>query len=637
MSLPGSPLRDLRSACLAAGLLALLVYLNAIPNQFAYDDIHIIVQNQAIHSLETLPRALVEPYWPIAHGRELGLWRPVTTALLGIQHVAGGGSPLLFHVVNVLGHVAATVLTVLLLAELMPISAALVGGLVFAVHPVHVEAVANVIGLSEIVSTVALLAACLLHVRSGPSSGWGASLAIGGLYLLGFGAKESGVTLPGLLFLLDAARGRLALGDVPSYLRARWRLYAVLLVVAVSLLGARVWILGSLASAYAPLGAHILEEVPRIWTLGEVWLHYVRLWVFPLDLSADYSPNVIPISWSWGLDNGVGAALALAILAVALLAWRKPEMGPNRETARAAAFGVVWFMIAISPTSNTLFLSGVLLAERTFYLPSVGLAAATGWLVLRLVRERPRAGWTLLLVILLASSARTWTRNPTWYDGGRMFTRLVGDVPHSGRSQWVLGDQFMLAGNRSAGLRSYRAAISLLGTSYQLVTEIARSLIDHGYYEGAERLLEFAIADDPEFATAYRLYSASRAEQGDAVGTEAWARRALERQRPGEDPARHHLLAWALAAQGRMEEAAAERAIGEVTGRAVFWQGYAYEAYVLRFAGDPAAAAAKLDTAWLAARSDAARSALDSVRVSEFGLQSLLETGPTVPSDPPGS
>ena len=52
---------------------------------------------------------------------------------------------------------------------------------------------------------------------------------------------------------------------------------------------------------------------------------------------------------------------------------------------------------------------------------------------------------------------------------------------------------------------------------------------------------------------------------------------------------------------------------------------------------DPAAAAAKLDTAWLAARSDAARSALDSVRVSEFGLQSLLETGPTVPSDPPGS
>jgi hypothetical protein len=86
-----------------------------------------------------------------------------------------------------------------------------------------------------------------------------------------------------------------------------------------------------------------------------------------------------------------------------------------------------------------------------------------------------------------------------------------------------------------------------------------------------------------------------------------------------------------------MEEAAAERAIGEVTGRAVFWQGYAYEAYVLRFAGEPAAAAAKLDTAWLAARSDAARSALDSVRVSEFGLQSLLETGPTVPSDPPGS
>jgi tetratricopeptide (TPR) repeat protein len=625
----GRPDRDARSACLVAGILAALVYLNALPNQFAYDDIHIVVQNTAIQSLETLPGAILAPYWPIADGRELGLWRPVTTALLGVQYVLGGGAPLLFHVVNVVAHVAVTVLVTLLLAELMTIPAALAGGLLFAVHPVHVEAVANVIGLSEILSTAALVLACLVHVRGGESYGWGRTLGIGALYLVGFGAKESGVTLPGLILLLDAARGTLGFRELPRYLRDRWRVYLVMLLVAIAVLATRLHVLGSFASAYAPLGGELLEEIPRIWTLGEIWLHYVRLWAFPLDLYADYSPNVIPISLGWGLDNAVGAALALLILTVALLAWRRPRMGEGIDTARIAAFGVVWFVIAISPTSNTVILSGVLLAERTFYLPSVGLAAATGWLVTRLARDRPRGAWIALVVALAASGVRTWTRNTTWYDGSHVFTTMVRDAPHSGRSQWVLGDQFLLAGDTSAALRSYRAAISLLGTSYHLLAEIGRSLVDYGKYDGGERLLTFAAAEYPEYSSAYRVLSASRAEIGDAEGTERWARAALERQRPGEDAARHHLLAWALAAQGRMDEAAEERALGEeIGGRAVFWQGYMYEAYAARSDGLLDRAVAKLDTAWAAARTEVGRYAIDSVRVSEFGLESRLEGAP---------
>jgi hypothetical protein len=58
--------------------------------------------------------------------------------------------------------------------------------------------------------------------------------------------------------------------------------------------------------------------------------------------------------------------------------------------ARIAGFGAGWFLLAISPVSNVFFVSGVLLAERTLYLPSVGLAAVTGWLFLRLARQRPR-------------------------------------------------------------------------------------------------------------------------------------------------------------------------------------------------------------------------------------------------------
>ena len=394
----GLPHRDGRSAALLVGGIAVLVFANSLTNQYAFDDHHIIVANTAIHSLETLPGALTQPYWPIAYGRELGLWRPVTTGAFGLQWLVGRGSPLVYHIVNVVGHATSAVLVLVLLMHLMSLPAALAAGLLFAVHPVHVEAVANVVGFSEVFSTAALLAACLVHVRSPARSGWSAALAVGVLYALGFGAKESAVTLPGLIFLIDAARQRVAPGDLADYVRDRWRTYTDMAAVAAVLLLGRYEILGSVANPFAPLGASQLEDLPRIWTLGDIWTHYIRLWVFPMDLSADYSPNVIPVSMGWHVTNVLGVVVAIAILVSALVAWRRPEMSPGSVTARTTAFGVVWFIIAISPVSNTLFLAGVTLAERTLYLPSVGLAAASGWLIHRLARDRPRGAWVLLVV-----------------------------------------------------------------------------------------------------------------------------------------------------------------------------------------------------------------------------------------------
>ncbi len=618
----GWPLRDVRTAAVVVGLLAVLVYANSLRNGFAYDDVHIVVDNQAIHSLGTLPGALVTPYWPTDFGRELGLWRPATTSMLGLLYAVGGGSPIAFHVANVLGHAAASVLVLLLCAALMPLSASLVAGLVFAVHPVHVEAVSNVIGMGEILSAVAILLACLVHVRGPARSGWGLALLIGALYAVAFGAKESGVVLPGLIFLLDAARQRIAFGDVARYIGERWRLYLVMSVVAAALLMGRYTILGSIANPFAPLGADLLAEIPRIWTLGEVWTHYVRLWVFPLDLYSDYSPNVIPISLAWRADNLVGAVMAIVVLATAWIAWRRPELSPGSSSSRAAALGVVWFVIAISPISNTLFLSGVVLAERTLYLPSVGLAAATGWLVVRLSRERPRGAWILLFLALSLSVVRTWTRTPDWKDNQTFFHALLRDAPHSGRSQWILGDEFLKAGNTSQALFAYRAAINILGGHYALVTEVANRLMEVERYQAAENLLMSAWQAQPRFALAPSILSWLRAQHGDAVGAERFARVSLAVY--DRDPTRHYVLAWALAAQGRWGEARQARGRAEEMAQASFWPQWMYLAYERREAGDSVGAYAALDSAWASRSSALSRQTLDAVRVAEFGLPSLL-------------
>jgi len=333
------------------------------------------------------------------------------------------------------------------------------------------------------------------------------------------------------------------------------------------------------------------------------------------------------------VENSLGAGLALSILLVSLVAWRQDAMSAGSDTARVAAFGVVWFIIAVSPVSNTLFLSGVLLAERTLYLPSVGLAAATGWLVVRLYGERPRAAIVGMATLLLLGSVRTWTRNASWRDSTTMFAVLLEDVPQSGRSQWVLGDIALTLGRQTDALRSYRVAIDLLGTDYQLITEISKRLLKAHRYGAAEGILRYAAADHPEFPLAFSLLASSRAEHGDAPGAERYARRAVALE--PTDSERLHLLAWALAAQGRFEEAEVVRARADEVGPVGLWQQYMYHAYRLRALGDSAGAYTSLDSAWSRVYSEIGRAALDSVIVSDFGLVSRLEesesVSPTVP------
>ena len=281
--------------------LAAATYANAIGNRWAFDDDYIVVSNPVVTEARW-GEALTGPYWG---GLEAvpSLYRPTTVSALALEWRVFEGRPAAFHTVSLLLHVLVSLLVTLLLAAFLPIVAAAAGGALFAVHPVHVEAVANVVGQSELLAAAAYLGACLLYVRhwsAGPGVRALRLLAITALYALALGAKEIAVTLPVSLLLVELIRARGQEERAPrpgamlvGAVRRDAPLYLALAAVLVAYLGVRVLVLGSLRGESIPSELIGLGWGARLLTALSLWPTYARLMLMPWRLAVDYAPGVL--------------------------------------------------------------------------------------------------------------------------------------------------------------------------------------------------------------------------------------------------------------------------------------------------------------------------------------------------------
>ncbi len=233
MRLWDSPFRTIRTAAVLCWALAIAVFFNAPGNEFAYDDNFIVLENTGIQSLETLPQALLEPYWPGRYGPGLGLWRPVATAVLGAEWALFDGNPVGFHVVNLLLHSGVTVLVVLLLGELLPVAGAFIGGAPFCRPPGPRRGRGQRGGGCRAPLRVLLSLGLPAHPPgSKRACDPAASSSVLLLYGLAFLTKESAITLLGVVLLLDSSKKDLGVRELGSYLARRWVLYGGMLAVA---------------------------------------------------------------------------------------------------------------------------------------------------------------------------------------------------------------------------------------------------------------------------------------------------------------------------------------------------------------------------------------------------------------------
>jgi hypothetical protein len=517
LTLSSTPARPRGVAVAGAAFLAIAASITGIANRFAYDDVPLVAANDRVHTMHAWWMRFAEPYWPetFAHS----LYRPITTLGFTLQWALGGGSPFVFHAVSMLLYAGCAVGVLLVAHELLTPAAAWFASALFAVHPVHVEAVANVVGQSELLAAIAVLFGSWWYLRARRNGAWRArDLAIvASIYAVGMLAKESAVVLPALLAAAELTVLRTA--DVQRRDRAGWIAMAlVFALVAAAALCLRRAVIGAWLGDSPVPALRGLSVGPRLLTMLAASREWIRLLGWPSLLSFSYSPPYLPIVSRPGPEVVVGTLLLLAAVVAVIV---------TRRRAPAIAFGVLWFAIAILPVSNVFFVSGVFIAERTLFVPSVGFVlavAAVGELVWRRLRstEARRALVGLAALLLLAAGLRSLVRQPEWLDTGHIATAAARDLPEAYTVDALYAEY--LATRRAAGTAEkwMRRSIALFPRDPETIVELASMYVDARLWPRAEMTFKQALDVDPTSPSARaglvlclvetRDYTAARAQ-----------------------------------------------------------------------------------------------------------------------------
>ena len=468
-------------AALIAGLLATVVAAPSVRNGFVADDQWVVANRQVLEHPPSVAAVVKEPYWPASFGGVM--WRPAVISSWALDYRVSS-SPHWFHAVNIFWAGLAAALFALLACELAGPAVGLVTGLLFGVHPVHVEAVANVVGRAELMAAAGYALALVCAIRARFRRRYLIGVALGSA--LAIGSKEIAVTLPAAVFLVFAARR--------TDLRTAWRpaIAATVPIVAYFVIhgfvGIRTFYGGGLA-----VGLEHLGMLERTWAMVPLSLQWWRLFLFPAHLSADYSPGELTVSTGLTIWHLVGL---LFWIGLGILAWK------TRRRIPAIAIGLAWVVITISPVANIVMPSEFLIAERTLYLPSFGVlfALASGAMAIR----SPQLRNALLAIALVAAAARSIARVSAWHDDETHYQALQQEAPRSYRTLWLEGKDEFAAGRWGSGerllLESIAFAPNLTGPRYDL----ARFYMSAKLWQPAIGQLQVAIALDSAFEPAHQ-------------------------------------------------------------------------------------------------------------------------------------
>jgi tetratricopeptide (TPR) repeat protein len=418
------------------------IYTNTLFHDFVLDDIVVFTENayvqEGIKGIDDIMTNDTYAGYFKDSGRKStvsgGRYRPLTLCFFAIEKQIVGNNAMIAHLLNILFYCLLNIILYKTLYKLLSFKypeqakpIAFIASILFAVHPIHTEVVANIKGLDEIWSLLFSMLAFLFLLKNVQLNKMSNYILAGFFFLLALFSKENSV-----MFLLLIPLGMYMF--IPDQKKLAMRAFIPLMCSSVVYFACRFAVIGTevlsptknfLENPFLVFRGDRLVEINPAEKYGTIFytlLKYIQLHIFPYPLTHDYAPKSID---TYSLFSLLPLLALLIYGTLIYLAFKFFKSKP------IYSWSIFVFIIALLPTSNLFFSIGAYMGERYAFISSLGFCLALSGLIFHYMPARPKLVTPFLLILLLAFSARTIARNTVWKNNQTLFSK---DYFHSTKS-----------------------------------------------------------------------------------------------------------------------------------------------------------------------------------------------------------
>ncbi|TAL56948.1 MAG: hypothetical protein EPN85_14670 [Bacteroidetes bacterium] len=498
-------------------LLICITYSNHFTNGFEFDDFHSIANNTYIRDIKNIPLFFTDIKYSGTNPGNQG-YRPLLVMSNAIDYwLAGELDPVYFHAHIFLSYILLLILMFFLLKNIFSTAGqdesnrllALLATAFFGVHTANAETINYICQRSDMVSTLWIIASLLLYMHPKARKYYLYVLTIA----LAIGSKETGTMCGPILFIyILFFEENVSLLELVTFkklknvfIALKKSLPALLASFGIFYLIRRLII--PVDEDYSLVASESSAAWQYFYTQWVVICHYLGNFVIPLDLSAD--PDFTLYESVLNSRVLLSLCLLLSLIFIAFVTSRKKETRP-------IAFGILWFFIALAPTSSILPFGQIANDHRTFF-PYIGLVISLAWW-LRLLYSRyqeqikankylGRIFIVLYLMIISLHAYGTYQRNIVWSSSATLWHDATIKSPKNGRAQMNYGLTLMSAGKYEETLTYFKRTLELM--PYWAYIHINMGVLREamGFSTEAEQHFLNAIRFQPNVPDSYYYYA----------------------------------------------------------------------------------------------------------------------------------
>ncbi|KAJ8253406.1 hypothetical protein GJAV_G00212600, partial [Gymnothorax javanicus] len=539
------PKFSLSQSRILVSLAALLCFMNSYDGEFVFDDSEAIINNKDLRPETPLNNIWRNDFWGsnLSSNTSHKSYRPLTVLTFRFNYLlAGGLHPVGFHVVNICLHSAISVLMIDVFAVLIgglaydckgrrlnqTPQASSLAALLFAVHPVHTESVAGIVGRADLLCALFFQLSFLTYCRAfqqGNSKDDGFSVVwiIFSLILCAVAmlCKEQGITVLGVNAAFDVLMicnvnvyelsqrvlFRQKVPEVSELLSRGFLTRMALLVSGGSLLVYARWrVMGTGPPAFTEVDnpASFAENV-FLRTVNYNYYYTLNAWLLlcPWWLCFDWSMGCVPLIKS-ASDWRIVSVLLMWSGLIGLMS--QAVLSPGKIKRRTLSFGLVLLVFPFLPACNLFFRVGFVIAERVLYLSTAGYCLIVTYALgcsCCLWKKHKKILQAALLGLLCVNVARCALRSEQWRSEESLFSSALSVCPLNAKVHYNVGKNLADRGHQSAAVKYYREAVRLNAKYVHAMNNLGNILKERNELVEAEELLSEAVRIQPDFAAAW--------------------------------------------------------------------------------------------------------------------------------------